>query len=963
MDALADRNLLFGLLALQNGMIDQSALILAFTAWTRDKARSLAEILLDQRAIDDDDRAALSAMAARHLKRHGNDSGKSLAAVPAARSLHQSLAALADPDVDATLGHISASSPTATEAGAEATGTYGAPAGDGRRFRILRPHAKGGLGEVFVALDDELHREVALKQILDHHADDSISRTRFLLEAEITGGLEHPGIVPVYGLGSHGNGRPYYAMRFIRGDSLKEAIAAFHADESLEKDHGKRSLALRKLLRRFVDVCNAIDYAHGRGVLHRDLKPANVIVGKYGETLVVDWGLAKPIGKSEAGAPTEERTLMPSLRQRFGRDAARLGVGHSGLHEPRAVARRPRASWPRSDVYSLGATLYCLLTGKAPFEGDDLGAILRAVQKGEFPRPRQVDPTIDRALEAVCLKAMATGPEDRYASARALADDLERWSADEPVSAYRDPFLVRLARWTRRHRTGVALGAGVLQTAVVVLAVSTILLGQSRARVERERSRSQAVNDFLIKDLLSQADPEQNPVGDRVTVRDLLDKAAASVELEPVVEGPGGRRGGDPLDDRQARIYSLGLYQPAEKQLARAVECQEKATAFVPPAERISTRNMYLWTLYKEHKYDGLGERFQEAAAEAARVLGPESQEAIFATDSQAALMINQGSKSNALKIYRKILEIQTRLHGPEGKLTLRAAGNLVSGLMNSYGTSRQADERVYLTEAESLAHATRLAAIHAFGPESVEALRNAAYEGRAQVILKKYAEAAALLGPLMAQFARVFGPDSLTMAEASLHLGRAEMNLGHLQAAEPLLRKAYEGRRAGIGPNIFMTHEVLRDLARVEFGLGKLDEVVTLGRDCFAHPTQGPAREFPSVEELRAALAGEGDVNFLKRAIGSLQGVRGSSRVEDDWIAAYYWCLLLESMYREGHPLINPSGATEDNLKLAKDNLRLLEGNPNTPKRVLTQTREFVAKLVPAKSPEKTGAAAGGRP
>src|SRR5262249_25584863 len=156
----------------------------------------------------------------------------------------------------------------------------------GRRFRILRPHASGGLGTVFVALDAELNREVALKEILPRHADDPESRRRFLLEAEITGGLEHPGIVPVYGLGIYEGGRPYYAMRFIRGDSLKEAIDRFHGDETLKRDSSRRTLELRDLLRRFTDVCNATEYAHSRGVLHRDLKPSNVILGKHGETLV-----------------------------------------------------------------------------------------------------------------------------------------------------------------------------------------------------------------------------------------------------------------------------------------------------------------------------------------------------------------------------------------------------------------------------------------------------------------------------------------------------------------------------------------------------------------------------------------------------------------------------------------------------------------------------------------------------
>src|SRR5207253_3279539 len=138
---------------------------------------------------------------------------------------------------------------------------------------------EGGLGKVSVARDEELHREVALKEIKDHHADNPDSRARFLLEAEVTGGLEHPGIVPVYGLGTYADGRPFYAMRFIKGDSLQEAVRTFHASERAGQGPGQRALELRQLLGRFVDVCDALAYAHSRGVLHRDLKPGNVMLG------------------------------------------------------------------------------------------------------------------------------------------------------------------------------------------------------------------------------------------------------------------------------------------------------------------------------------------------------------------------------------------------------------------------------------------------------------------------------------------------------------------------------------------------------------------------------------------------------------------------------------------------------------------------------------------------------------
>jgi serine/threonine-protein kinase len=487
----AERDLLFGLLALQVGLIDQVQLVAAFQAWIRDKARPLAEHLAARGDLDPDQRAGVEAMVGLHLKKHGGSAEKSLAALPAGRSTRESLAALGDPAIEHTLTQLASGS----DDDADRTASYGVgvATSDGQRFRILRPHAQGGLGAVFVALDRELHREVALKQILDQHADDPASRARFLMEAEITGGLEHPGIVPVYGLGTYGGGRPYYAMRFIKGDSLKEAIERFHADDSPRRDAGRRSLEFRNLLRRFLDVCNAIEYAHSRGVLHRDIKPGNIIVGKHGETLVVDWGLAKAQGRGVAEDSSDERALVPSRSSGSAETLPGSALGTPAYMSPEQAHGDLEHLGPRSDVYSLGATLYCLLTGRPPFEGD-IFEVLSRVQRGDVTPPRRLDPTIDKALEEVCLKAMAAKPEDRYASCRALADDVERSMADEPVTAWEEPVSRRLLRWLTRHRVGVTAAGAALVVALAGTAAVLVVQTKGNAALTRANAGLQAAN-------------------------------------------------------------------------------------------------------------------------------------------------------------------------------------------------------------------------------------------------------------------------------------------------------------------------------------------------------------------------------------------------------------------------------------------------------------------------------------
>ncbi len=509
----ADRNLLFGILAVQMDFVTRDQLLAAMNAWVLDKAKPLGQILREQRALEEDEHALLEALVRKHLHKHGDDAGRSLAAVGSSAALRQDLQQVADADLHDSLRNVSPTPQASTEVGPTCNYAAGTPTSTGQRFRVLRPHARGGLGEVFVASDEELQREVALKEIQASHADDPQNRARFLLEAKVTGGLEHPGVVPVYGLGAYADGRPFYAMRFIRGDSLKDAIRQFHGAEGTWRDVGERALALRGLLGRFVAVCNAVAYAHSRGVLHRDLKPANVMLGPYGETLVVDWGLAKVVGRPGDGEGSTEQTLRPTVAEGSALTQVGAAIGTPGFMSPEQAAGKVDELGPVSDVYSLGATLYCLLTGQPPFAGENIGEVLGQVQKGAFAPPRQVQREVPPALEAVCLKAMALRPGDRYPDPRALANDIERWLADEPVGAWREPLRLRAGRWARRHQSVVA-------AAVAALLVALLAGGAAAWWLDRQRGEQRQAVEAALGEVGRLQEQER-----WVEVRAVLDQA------------------------------------------------------------------------------------------------------------------------------------------------------------------------------------------------------------------------------------------------------------------------------------------------------------------------------------------------------------------------------------------------------------------------------------------------------
>jgi serine/threonine-protein kinase len=378
-------------------------------------------------------------------------------------------------------------------------------------FRAIALHAEGGLGKVYRADDLELHRPVALKQLKERRADDPECQRRFLREAEVTARLQHPGIVPVYGLTHDDRGRPCYTMRFIEGQSLQQAIKEFHGrpppstgpkqpggstasysdgsgSDGVEAQSNANydSLEFRQLIQQLIAVCNTIAYAHSRGVLHRDLKPANVMLGKFGEALVVDWGLAKLFDRTEMERATGEETLPQWWSDDAEKTAAGHAVGTPAFMSPEQAAGNWDAVGPAADVFSLGAILYQLLVGKPPYRGRTSFALDQAL-RWDFPKPRRTAPGAPAALEAICLKAMAKAPADRYRSPKELANDLERWLADEPVDVWPEPCTTRMWRWGRRHRaTSAALAA-----AVVLAAIGAAVFGWNADRHRREIAKEQ----------------------------------------------------------------------------------------------------------------------------------------------------------------------------------------------------------------------------------------------------------------------------------------------------------------------------------------------------------------------------------------------------------------------------------------------------------------------------------------
>jgi WD40 repeat protein len=389
-----------------------------------------------------------------------------------ARLLEQLSAIVAGPD-DATL-------PSERREGSGSGSTPSFEVRDEERYVFGEVFAAGGLGVVRRGQDRRLGRPVAIKELL---RDSPQAVRRFALEAAITARLQHPGIVPLYDLGWQGQGKPFYCMQLVDGEGLDAKIAA-------AQELGARL----RLVEHVIAVADAIAYAHERQIIHRDIKPANVLVGRFGETVVIDWGLAKDLSGTIVTALDEEQADEPAGDKS---DMTEAGTVMGTLRYMSPEQARGEAVDARSDVYSLGALLYHVLAGQPPFEGGQRMELIHRVLAGELQPLAAIDPAIPSELAAIAERAMATEPEQRYASAAEFAEDLRSFQAGRMVSAHAYSVGEMLGRWVRRHR--VVVGASVLTlaaiTAVAVSAATQIRAeraaadeAEATATVEAERA-------------------------------------------------------------------------------------------------------------------------------------------------------------------------------------------------------------------------------------------------------------------------------------------------------------------------------------------------------------------------------------------------------------------------------------------------------------------------------------------
>jgi serine/threonine protein kinase/Tfp pilus assembly protein PilF len=613
-------------------------------------------------------------------------------------------------------------------------------------YEILGELGRGGMGVVYRARQESLKRPVALKMILAGAAAGPAALARFRTEADAAARLQHPNIVPIFELGEHA-GLPYAVLELVEGGTLAGRLDG-------------RPWPARAAAELAEALACAIDHAHGRGVIHRDLKPGNILLTADGTPKVADFGLAKLVVGGGA-SPTQTGDVLGTPSYMAPEQAgSRSGIG------------------PAADLYALGAILYELLTGRPPFKAETPQETIRQVVSAEPVAPSRLRPRLPRDLETICLKCLEKDPARRYGSAASLAEDLRRFLDGKPIRVRPVSPVGRAWRWSRRHPAVASLTAAVALLLVALSVGSTLAAARERrlaAEAARRRVQAEAISTFLTDDLLGQAAPEQNRREDRVTVEQLLDRAAVRIDRafadQPEVEVE--------IRTTIGQTYlALGEYPKAEPHLRRALEVARAA-------------------------------------------LGPEHPRTLRGLSSLAELLRARGALAEAETTARQALEGARRVQGPEAPATLTSLNTLALVVQ----------DRGKLAEAEALHRQGYEASRRALGPEHPETLATLNHLAGVLIAGGRWDEGEPLLRRALEGRRRVLGPEHPDTLNSLHDLAGLLEDRGAPAEAEPLYRRVYEARRRALGPEHRETLTTLNNLAEAIRQQGRWTEAEALHR------------------------------------------------------------------------------------------------------------------------------------
>ncbi len=573
-----------------------------------------------------------------------------------------------------------------------------------------------------------------------------------------------------------------------------------------------------------MDVCNPIAYAHSRGVLHRDLKPSNIMLGPFGETLVMDWGVAKLVGEPEVGDTLADEvpiaTGEPAIRPRQSGSVTQTGqaVGTPVYMSPEQAGGDHGALGPASDVYSLGATLYVLLTNRRPFDGE-ASEILEDVQKGRLRAPRQINPRVPKGLDAICRRAMALDPSLRYRSALVLAEDIERWLADEPVSAWDDPWPDKARRWVRRHQPLVSGLAATVAVTLSALSLAVPLLSVAWGNEAAARRNERQLRILALQKAGEAQEQRREAVqnyesASRERTRALASETRANEERDRAERAlrflvDAFRRPDPSVDGRSLKVVDL---------LDRAVDDLEQSSRGQPLMEATILGAI-------GETFGGLGlpaksfTAFQRAATLRRETLGEDHPDTLAAMHNLAMAYQDAGEYDQAIPILEVTLAKRTDKLGGDHADTIESMNDLAV----AYWEAGQVDRAISLYEATLLKVKAKLGDDHSDTLTVMDNLAVACAAGG-------QAERAIVLHEVaLSKLRSGLGDDHLTTLVTLHNLARAYETAGRTADSIRVYELALPKLRAKLSDDHPTTLKTMRGLAQAYRSGGQLPRAIAL--------------------------------------------------------------------------------------------------------------------------------------